>query len=728
MLRPTQYPRALGVAMAIVFAVLLFGVSTREVVGQRPAVAIDADDIGGVVTGPKGPEAGVWVIAETTNLPTKFIRTVVTDDQGRYVVPDLPKAMYAVWSRGYGMVDSVKTQSEPGKVVNITAMPAPSPRAAAEYYPAQYWFAMLKVPGAADFPGTGPSGNGIAPNIKSQGQWIADTVGTDACISCHGIGGKATRTIPKELGVFDNHAAAWDRRVQSGQAGSQMIGRLTNSGRARSLGMYGDWTERIAAGELPTSAPARPQGIERNVVVTLWDWADPKAYLHDEISSDKRNPRVNANGPIYGALEASADYLPVVEPAKNSSSQVKLVVRDPKTPSSGTTGPQMPSPYWGEEVIWNSQANAHSMAMDGQGKVWVASRIRTNQTPEWCREGSTHPSAQAFPINQSGRQVAMYDPASKKVTPIDTCFGTHHLNFAEDATDTLWFCGGGQVVGWFNTKVYQQTGDEKQAQGWTALVLDTNGNGKRDAYVEPDQPMDPAKDKRINAPYYGVAPSPVDGSVWGSVTGFPGAVARLAPGANPPQTALAEYYELPMRDGKPVAAYSPRGMDVDREGVVWIGTASGHLVSFDRRKCKAPLNGAKATGQHCQEGFSVHTLPGPNYQNSTESGSADSPYYTWVDRFDLLGTGSNNVPMVTGNESEALVALVNGQMRTFRVPYPMGYYGKGFDGRIDDPNAGWKGKGVYSTFATRAPFHGEGGKGTTSKVVKWQVRPNPLSK
>ena len=728
MARPIQYPRALGIALAIVFAVLLFGVSTREVVGQRPAVAIDADDIGGVVTGPKGPEAGVWVIAETTNLPTKFIRSVVTDDQGRYVVPDLPKAMYSVWARGYGLVDSAKVQSEPGKMVNLSAMPAPSARAAAEYYPAQYWFAMLKVPGAADFPGTGPSGNGISPNIKSQGQWIADTVGTDACISCHGLGNKATRTIPKELGVFDNSSAAWERRVQSGQAGSQMIGRLTNAGRARSLGMYADWTDRIAAGELPSAAPARPQGIERNVVVTLWDWADPKAYLHDEISSDKRNPRVNANGPIYGALEASADYMPVVVPSKHSSSQVKLAVRDPKTPSTGATPPAAPSPYWGEEVIWNSQANAHSFAMDAQSRVWVASRIRPNQTPEWCREGSTHPSAQAFPIAQSGRQVAMYDPKSNKVTPIDTCFGTHHLNFAEAANDTLWVCGGGQVVGWFNTKVYDKTGDEKQAQGWTALVLDTNGNGKRDAYVEPDQPMDPAKDKRINAPYYGVAPSPTDGSIWGSVTGFPGAVARLAPGPNPPQTAIAEYYELPMRDGKPVSAYSPRGMDVDREGVVWIGTASGHLVSFDRRKCKAPLNGPKATGQHCQEGFTVHTLPGPNYQNSTESGSADSPYYTWVDRFDLLGTGSNNVPMVTGNESEALVALVNGQMRTFRVPYPMGYYGKGFDGRIDDPNAGWKGKGVYSTFATRAPFHSEGGKGTTSKVVKWQVRPNPLSK
>ena len=714
--------------IAAALAVLLVGVGTRELVGQRPSVAIDADDIGGVVTGPRGPEAGVWVIAETTSLPTKFVRIVVTDDQGRYLLPDLPKASYSVWVRGYGMVDSPKVQSDPGKMLNLSAVAAPSPKAAAEYYPAQYWWSLLRVPDSGDFPGTGPQGNGISPNINSQAEWISEVVGTDACVSCHGMGTKATRTIPASLGVFDSSAAAWERRVQSGQAGAGMLGRLTQAGKGRAIGMYADWTDRIAAGEIPAVAPPRPQGIERNVVISMWDWADPKAYLHDEISSDKRNPRVNANGSIYGALEASADYLPVVDPVTHKSSQVKLEVRDPKTPTSGATKPVMPSPYWGEEVIWNSQANAHSFAMDGQARVWVASRVRTQQTSAFCREGSTHPSAQAFPISQSGRQVSMYDPKTKKITTVDTCFSTHHLNFAQDNTDTLWFCGGGPVVGWFNTKVFAETGDEQKAQGWTALVLDSNGNAKRDAYVEPAQPMDPAKDKRINAPYYGVAPSPVDGSIWGSVTGFPGGVARLVPGANPPATALAEYFELPMKDGKPVTAYSPRGMDVDREGVVWTGTASGHLVSFDRRKCKAPLNGPNATGQHCAEGFAVHALPGPNYKNSVASGSSDSPYYTWVDRFDLLGTGSNNVPMVTGNESEALVALVNGRMQTFRVPYPMGYYGKGFDGRIDDPNAGWKGKAVYSTFATRAPFHTETGKGTTSKVLKFQVRPNPLSK
>src|SRR5438132_5317736 len=85
------------------------------------SVAIDNDDIGGVVTGARGPEAGVWVIAETTDLPTKFAKIVVTDDQGRYVVPDLPKAKYKVWVRGYGLVDSAKVDGEPGKLVNLTA-------------------------------------------------------------------------------------------------------------------------------------------------------------------------------------------------------------------------------------------------------------------------------------------------------------------------------------------------------------------------------------------------------------------------------------------------------------------------------------------------------------------------------------------------------------------------------------------------------------------------------
>jgi hypothetical protein len=690
-------------------------------------VAIDGDDIGGIVNGARGPEAGVWVIAETRDLPTRLIKIVVTNDQGRYLLPDLPKATYDIWVRGYGLVDSPKVKVTPGKQQNLTAVPAPNAAAAAQYYPAQYWWSMMQLPPKSDFPGTGTGkgGNGIAPNIKSQGEWVRNIVATDACTACHQIGGKATREIPKALGTFEDSLAAWDRRIQSGQAGGAMSARFTQVGRTRALQMYADWTDRVARGELPATAPQRPAGRERNIVITMWDYGTDKTYLHDEISSDKRNPTVNANGPIYGATEESTQFLPVVNPAENSATQIPLVVRDPKTPSAADQPPAAPSAYWGDEVIWNSQSVSHSFAMDKQARVWVAARIRGPETAAYCREGGSHPSAKVVPIAQNNRQVQMWDPKTKKMTTIDTCFGTHHLNF--DDNDKLWFTGSGPVIAWFDTRVFDRTHDEAQAQGWAPFVLDTNGNGKRDAFVGINDPIDPAKDKRIAGGFYGVAPAP-DGSVWGSVLGMPGSLIRVVPGPDPANTALSEIYEIPWNNPKASAqGFAPRGMDVDSKGVVWTTLSSGQLASFDRRKCKGPLNGPNATGQHCPEGWTLYAYPGPNFKGAVDVASADSAYYNFVDRFDMLGLGKD-IPLATGNESEALNALVDGKFMTFRIPYPMGYYGKGFDGRIDDANAGWKGKAVYSTFATRAPFHMEGGKGTTAKVIKFQVRPDALSK
>ena len=724
MIRKSFSAAVAGLALATIVAAALGPACTRA--AAQVAVAADADDIAGVVSGARGPEAGVWVIAESTTLPTTLRKIVVTDDQGRYLVPDLPKADYNVWVRGYGLVDSPKKKAAPGATLNLTAVPAPNAKAAAEYYPALYWLSLMHVPPTSDFPGTGPSGNGISPNIRSQGEWIRQVVSTDGCTGCHQLGGKATREIPASLGEFPSGAQAWDRRIQAGQAGGAMSARFTQVGRTRALAMYADWTDAIAKGQLPEAAPARPQGRERNVVVTMWDWADPKVYLHDEIGTDKRHPTVNANGPVYGALEESADYMPVVDPVHNTATQIKLQVRDPKTPSQANNPPAQPSPYWGDEAIWTAQTTAHSFAMDGNARVWIAARIRPNQTPAFCQQGSSHPSAMAFPIAQSGRQMQLYDPKTKQVTTVDTCFGTHHLNF--DDNGVLWFTGGGPVEGWFDTKVYDKTHDEQKAQGWTVFVLDTNGNGKRDAYVEPDQPIDPTKDKRINAPFYGVAPSPADGSIWGSVQGMPGSLVRLVPGSNPPATALSEIYEVPWNDPKAGGrGFAPRGMDVDSQGVVWTVLSSGQLASFDRRKCKGPLNGPTATGQHCPEGWALYPLPGPNYQGAVDSASADSAYYDFVDRFDMLGLGKD-VPLATGNESEALLALVDGKFLTFRVPYPMGFYAKGIDGRIDDAKAGWKGKGIWTSISTRAPFHMEGGRGTTSKLLKFQLRPDPLAK
>ena len=164
----------LGAAAAITLVALSLAPTTAG--QQAPAApALDKDDLGGVVTGPKGPEAGVWVIAETTDLPTKFAKIVVTDDRGRYLVPDLPKANYSVWVRGYGLVDSPKVKATPGKPLNLTAVAAPDARAAAEYYPAGYWFSLMRVPDKSEFPGTGPAGNGISPNMKSQAEWLRMT-------------------------------------------------------------------------------------------------------------------------------------------------------------------------------------------------------------------------------------------------------------------------------------------------------------------------------------------------------------------------------------------------------------------------------------------------------------------------------------------------------------------------------------------------------------------------
>jgi hypothetical protein len=710
---------------AVLAMVCFAALRVPSVIGQT--VTVDNDDIGGVVTSTNGPEAGVWVIAETTELPTKFVRIVVTDDQGRYLVPDLPKAIYKVWVRGYGLVDSTPVQASPGKTMNLTAVVAPNPHAAAEYYPAIYWFSLLHVPDEKEFPGTGPSGNGISKEMGSQGEWLR-SVKTDGCVTCHQLGNKATRTVPEALGKFENAKAAWTRRIQSGQAGGNMTGNIARMG-DRALAMFGDWTDRIKAGELPP-VPPRPQGAERNVVITEWDWAKPTEYFHDEVATDRRNPTVNAYGPIYGVHELSSDYLSVLDPVRHTAGEIRIPVRDPNTPSTAETKPMKPSPYWGDEAIWDSQANAHNPMFDAQGRLWFTSRVRGNDNPAFCKKGSSLPSAKLFPTNTSGRQLAMYDPKTGKFSLIDTCYGTHHLFFAEDANDTIWTSGGGQVVGWLNSKMYLQTGDEEKSQGWTPLILDTNGNGKQDAWVEPDQPVDPAKDKRISAAFYGVMASPVDGSIWGSSLGFPGSLVRLNPGANPPSTALAEIYEVPWDNPKaPVQGFSPRGMDIDRNGVVWAPLASGHLASFDRRKCKGPLNGPAATGQQCPEGWKLYPFPGPRFQGVADSGSAEASYYDWVDQFDTLGLGKN-VPIATGNESEALLALLpdTGKFVTLRVPYPMGFYAKGLDGRIDDPKAGWKGKGLWATFGTRAPFHVEGGKGTTSKVLHFQLRPDPLAK
>jgi hypothetical protein len=151
------------------------------------------------------------------------------------------------------------------------------------------------------------------------------------------------------------------------------------------------------------------------------------------------------------------------------------------------------------------------------------------------------------------------------------------------------------------------------------------------------------------------------------------------------------------------------------------------MASFDRRKCEGPLNGPTATGQHCPEGWTFYPEPLPQLKGVSDPGSAEGSYYTWVDQFDTFGLGSN-IPINTGNASEGLLVLKDGEWIVLRVPYPLGFYTKWLDGRIDDSKAGWKGRGLWATVSTRTPFHMEGGKGTTSKVMHFQLRSDPLAK
>ena len=683
--------------------------------GQEGGSAGD-NTISGTVTSSNGPEAGVWVIAETTDLPTKYTKIVVTDDRGRYLLPDLPQANYSVWVRGYGLVDSPRVTSAPGKTLNLSAVPAPSEAAAAHYYPAIYWYTMLKIPPASDFGGS----SDIPKNITRE-NWLRQMNNVD-CIGCHQLGQEATRTIPAQFGTGRD---GWVRRIQSGQTGLFMTNRIAGQFGGVPYKYFADWTDRVAKGDLPKSRPPRPQGVERNLVITSWEWSTEKKYLHDLISSDRRNPTVNAYGPLFGSPEYSTDNIPILDPKTNKVTFFKLPVADPNMPEtlgpplhiSAAMKPLLPSAYWGEEKIWDTRANNHNSMFDRKGRLWLAANVRAVQNPAACKKGSDHPSAKAFPLELSQRQVAMLDPRTMKYTFVDTCFGTHHPQFGYDKDDTLWFSGTGPVAGWVNTRMFDETGDALKSQGWSPFVLDTNGNGKRDEYVEPDQAIDPAKDKRISGGSgpYAVMPSPVDGSIWYTVGTFAGQAGFLR---FDPATQLSEMYNLP-KEG-----YGIRGGDIDGNGVVWGSASNGSLVSFDRRKCKGPLNGPRATGDHCPEGFTFYRYPGPGFDG--EKTSAEASYYTWVDQHNTLGLGEN-VPMSTANLNDGFAALKDGQMVMIRIPYPMGFYAKGFDGRIDDPSAGWKGRGLWSTSGDRTPWLMEGGKGSKPRAVHIQLRPDPLA-
>ena len=708
--------------------------------GAAEAVKFDADDIGGTVTSAKGPEAGVWVIAETADFGTKLTKIVVTDDQGRFVLPDVPKGKYKVWVRGYGLTDSKPVEAAPGATLALKATVAASAKEAAEIYPASYWISLIKTPGEGDFPGTGPQGNGISPSFKTQQDWIGHF--KENCHFCHQLGTKVTR----EVADIGNSVEAWDQRVQKSRSpddpflegvpgvkprakdfGATMSNSMTRYGRQRGLAMFADWSDRIGKGEVP-EAPPRPTGVERNIVVSIYDIGNGR-FLHDSSTTDKRNPTVNGGGPVYAVQQLSG----------------MVVALDPKT------GKQTETKLMSSKGEWATGANDHTSTMDEKGRYWMAVMGPDGQNPDFCTDGTKSAYAKLFPRESKyGRVVGLFNPKSGKNEMIPVCFGSHHLNF--NNSDRLYFSGDSEVVGWVDTKKWDETHDAAKAVGWCPLVLDTNGDGKmttdKAQWNEDLNPnafsgegalegvagakssgakgFDPKKDTRIAGFNYANGVSPKDQSYW--VAKFtptvPSGIIRFEPGTSPPETCKTEYYEAPKVNGK-YLAFNARGVDVDADGVAWVAFGTGALGKFDRSKCKV-LNGPTATGQQCPEGWEIIDTPSPKMKG-TNIGS-DWFYQTFVDHHNVFGLGAET-PILSGSESDELLAYLPKEKKFvhLRVPYPLGFYPRGLDARIDDEKAGWKGRGLWSTNNVLPIWHQESGEGSSETLVHFQLRPDTLA-
>jgi hypothetical protein len=740
--------------------------------------------ITGTVTGEKGPEAGVWVIAETNDLGTKMIKTVVTNDQGRYLLPELPVVNYKVWVRGYGIVDSAPIDAKPSaNQVALKVASAKTPAEAAKVYPGDYWLSLLAPPAKNLFPGTGdktdtnPTGNGLGTRMVDQDHWIDQL--KKGCNFCHQLGNTLDRDVQHvwdaKPDLAKTHLAAWEWRLGVGVRGNSMQQTMRTMGEEQTLKALAAWTEGIANGTLLPPIPPRPAGIERNIVSTQWDVGDDHSFMHDQISTDKNHPNVNGGGPNY-AVNAGHGQLVVLDQADNSTFSIDIPTRESKDKvPSRFPAPIRPSFFWGNEHLWSNPpydpADPHNPMMDSKGRVWLTSKIRGNTEPSWCSD-PTNKFAEWYPLRSSARQASIYDPKTKEFRLIETCYSTHHVVIDNDPDETVYFNElSGPVFGWIDSKIYDQTyaatkdesKSEQAAVGWCEQTVDTNGDGKitrpwnvvrqvadlaalygtdtggpapaapvpagrggggagRGGKQAPAAPFDPKLDTMINFNLYSTMPSPVDDSVWGVAEDYPGYLIRLQRGDNAPSTCKTQVFKVP------APGYDPRGIDVDSNGVVWTGlAATSHLASFDVRKCKDLTGPQKVDGSQCKEGWTLYQTPSPKLKGTDVP--ADFHYFNWTDSHNIMQMGQNT-PFLTGSDSDSLIALdpATKKWTYFTIPYPLGFYARGMDGRVDDANAGWKGRALYSNYGTHFVWQIEGGKGTKGKIVKFQVRPDPLAR
>ena len=290
---------------------------------------------------------------------------------------------------------------------------------------------------------------------------------------------------------------------------------------------------------------------------------------------------------IY-AVSAGHGQLVVLDPNEHSTFALDIPTRAPRAEvPSRFPAPNRPSLFWGNEHLWANPpynpADPHNPMLDSKGRVWMTSKIRGNAGPVLVQR-PTNKFAEWFPLRSSGRQASFYDPKTQQFTLIDTCYGTHHLQFDNDANETVYFNElSGPMFGWIDTKVYDETKDEQKAVGWCGQVLDTNGDGKitKPWNRSPDGrgdrslvapatppagagaagaaragPFDPKLDTLVNYSLYSVIPSPVDDSVWGVSERFPGYLVRLQRGNNPPVSCKTQSSRCPSRASTRAASTS----------------------------------------------------------------------------------------------------------------------------------------------------------------------------
>ena len=630
---------------------------------------VDKSSIGGVVVNSAGakPEAGVWVIAET-KLHVPFRRIVVTDDQGRFLVPDLPDALYEIWVRGYGLKDSEHVKAARGELIKIEVASASTPQEAARIYPASYWMSLVAL----------PPRDAIARKFEGMDHWDAEFRG--GCNQCHQLGMVATRR--------HTNAEDWDGIFQRNVGMSAAADRL---GRTLIEKTLADWATRIQSGEVP-QAPPRPAGIERNFVITQWDWGAPESFIHDVISTDKRNPTLYPYGRVYGADRTGGGRLWVLDPTENTVNMVQIQPRTMKN-----YNPKLDY-YHDRETSGEWMASPHNPMLDEQGRVWMTEPIHgylPEDYPKWAKRTIATEANSPEEINlayqllltkRHSMQLGFFDTKTQKFVGVDTPYTTHHLQF--DNEGRLWTNNPGDVValGMLDTKLLDPKNPEQTEaaaqKAWMRVDMDTK--------------------KTVPGSGYAVAVDPLDGTIWESDPATGGPQNKLY--MFDPRTRKFKDYPLAL------PGRLPHGIDFSTDGMVWFSAGSGHLGRFDPRT----------------EKFAYWELPGPKFKGAgKETGSTEYPYFLWVDQFDALGMGQNTV-IVTGTTSDSML-IFDPKKESFsvvRVPYPIPFYTRGLDGRIDDTSAGWKGRGLWATYSSYMPKFTETRIGSVDHI---QLRPNPLA-